>query len=289
MRLAVIISFLNEEVYLPALFESLASQRRQPDRLMLVDDGSADESLRLAREFAADRPHVRVLTRTRRPSERDRLAMAAELKAFCWAVEQLDISWDVVAKLDADLCLPPDTFAELEQRLEAEPRLGIAGAFQSIMAGRPVRESCPKRHVRGSTKFYRRECFEEIFPLPYVLGWDTSDELQARMRGWRTESFAVPHGDPIHLRPTATQDGALRGYRRNGLAAYAYGAGPLWVLVGAVRRMGYRPQVLGGLSFAVGWFGGAVARYPRAEPGQRKFLAREHRERLRDALVRRGA
>ena len=207
MRLVVIICFLNEDRYLPTFLESLAGQQRQPERLVLVDDGSTDASLTLAREFAATRPHVRVLSRERRPAERDRLAAAAELKAFCWAVQQLDIPWDVVAKLDADLFLSPDTFSELEQRLEADPGLGIAGALQSIVVeGRPVRESCPKHHVRGSTKFYRRECFEQIFPLPCLLGWDTSDEIQARMRGWRTESFPVPQGDPIHLRQTATQD-----------------------------------------------------------------------------------
>ena len=282
----MIICFLNEEKYLPTFLESLAGQRRQPERLILVDDGSTDGSLRLARQFAATRPYVRVLRRVRRESERDRLATAAELKAFCWAVERVDIPWDVVAKLDADLWLSPETFGDLEERLEADPGLGIAGALQSlVVCGSPVRESCPTHHVRGSTKFYRRECFEQIFPLPYLLGWDTSDEIQARMRGWRTESFAIPHGDPIHLRPTATQDGALRGHRRSGLAAYAYGAGPMWTLAGAARRMGDPPQVLGGLSFALGWVDGARARYPRADVAQRAFLAREHRERLRDALV----
>ena len=51
-------------------------------------------------------------------------------------------------------------------------------------------------HVHGATKFFRRACWEQISPVPPILGWDTIDESTARMRGWRTQSFAMPDGDP---------------------------------------------------------------------------------------------
>jgi len=288
MRMAVIACFLNEEAYLPTFLDSLSAQRRPPDLLLLVDDGSRDGSPALADDFAAAHPYARVLLRPRRPVQRDRLATAAELEAFCWAVEQVDIAWDVVAKLDADLRLSPETFAELERRLAGDPRLGIAGAYQSLMGadGLPERERCPPDHVRGSTKFYRRACFEQVYPLPFRLGWDTSDEVIARMRGWRTESFAMPDGDPIHLRPTATADGALRGHRRDGVATYAYGAGPGWVLLGTARRMRGRPRVIGGVAFLLGWLAAALRRDPRADARQRAFLAAEQRQRLRTSIRR---
>jgi glycosyltransferase involved in cell wall biosynthesis len=286
VRLAVIACFLNEEAYLPAFLTSLESQQRAPDRLLLVDDGSSDGSLRLAEEFARGRPYARALSRPRRPPTRDRLAAAAELQAFCWGVEQLDIAWDVVAKLDGDLRLSPQTLAELERRFEENPRLGVAGAHLSVItaSGREVRERGHPHHVRGPTKFYRRECFEQVFPLPFRLGWDTSDEVQARMRGWQTESFAMPDGDPIHLRPTGSRDGALRKHRRDGLTTYAYGAGPLWVLVGATRRLGGRPRVLGALNYVFGWLMAMLRSQPRADHDQRAFLASEHRRRLRRDL-----
>lgn len=289
MRLAVIVCFLNEEAYLPTFLDSLAIQQREPDRLLLVDDGSSDASLRLASEFASVHGYARVLGRSRRPTQRDRLATAAELEAFCWAVEKLDMPWEVVAKLDADLCLTPYTIAELVSQLEADPRLGIAGAYHSVIDpdGQPVRERCPPRHVHGSTKFYRRECFAEVFPLPLRLGWDTSDEVAARMHGWRTESFSMPDGDPIHLRPIATQDGMLRGYRRLGVSAYAYGARAWWVLLGAAGRLHNRPRMMGGLNYLIGWLIAAFRRDPRADARQRAFLAREHRARLLTTLSRR--
>ncbi len=285
MRLAVIACFLNEEAYLPTFLESLAAQERDPDRMLLVDDGSADASLEIAREYERRHASVRVLSRPRRPRERDRLAMAAELDAFCWAVEQLDVGWDVVAKLDADLRLTPATFAELERLFEDDPGLGVAGALQSIVAGGLlVRERCPPGHVRGSTKFYRRACFEQIYPLAVRLGWDTTDEIQARMRGWRTQSFPMPDGDPVHLRATATQDGAARGYRRIGRAAYAYGAGLGWTLLGTASRLTEPPRVLGALNYLWGWVAAALRSEPRADSDQRAFLAREHRQRWRERV-----
>jgi glycosyltransferase involved in cell wall biosynthesis len=286
MRLAVISCFLNEEAYLSTFLESLAGQSREPEDLLLVDDGSSDASLNLATEFARGRPYARVLSRPRRAAQRDRLAAAAELEAFCWALETLDTPWDVVVKLDADLRLTPSTFAELVARFSNDPKLGIAGFYHSVMAadGQSKRERCPAGHVHGSGKFYRRECLAEISPVPQRLGWDTCDEIRARMHGWRTESYAMPDGDPIHLRPIATHDGMLRGYRRIGMSAYGYGAQLWWVLLGAAGRLHERPRILGALNYFAGWVWAALRRAPRADARQRAFVAREHRARVLSIL-----
>jgi biofilm PGA synthesis N-glycosyltransferase PgaC len=286
MRLAVIICFLNEATHLPTTLDALANQQREPDRLLLVDDGSSDSSLYLASEFASAHPYARVFARPSRPPERDRLATAAELKAFCWGVEQLDILWDVAAKLDADIRLTPQTFAELIKQFDTDPRLGLAGPYTSALGadGQPVRERCPGGHVQGPTKFYRRACFAEVFPLPVRLGWDTSDEVRARMCGWRTQSFSMPDGDPIHLRPERSHDGMLRGHRRNGVTAWAYGAPAWWVLLVTARRLTDRPRILAGLHYMGGWLMAALRRDPRDDARQRAFLAREYRARLRAVL-----
>lgn len=288
MRLVIVVPFLNEEAYLGTLLDSISRQSRPPHRLLLVDDGSSDGSLRLARQFADHHEYATVLARPPRQTSRDRLAQAAELVAFCWAVDQLDNSWDVVAKVDADLRLTPLCFENLEARLEEDHRLGIAGAYLSVVGpdGRAIRERCPPHHVRGATKFYRRECFEQISPLPPILGWDTIDEVAARRRGWHTATFAVSSGDPIHMRPTATYDGALQGFRRGGAAAYAYGAHPVWVLLGTARRLREPPWVVGGLSFMMGWLLAALRRQPRAQLAERAFLWAEQKQRIRRAIGR---
>lgn len=220
MRLAVVVPFLNEAEVLGRLLSSIEAQERRPDRLLLVDDGSEDDSFRLAAAFAEDHPYAGVLQRPRQARSSDRLARASEFLAFQWGVERLDLAWDVVAKLDADLELPPCTLGHLLERLEEDQTLGIAGTFLSERdeAGVVRRVSARECHVHGATKFYRRACFEQIAPVPPILGWDTIDELTAQLHGWTTRSFALPGGDPLHLRPRGAYDGLLRAHRRWGSA-----------------------------------------------------------------------
>jgi biofilm PGA synthesis N-glycosyltransferase PgaC len=286
MQLAVVVPFLNEEEHLESLLASVASQQRPPDQLVLVDDGSSDRSPELAAAFARDHAYATLLHRPRRPPERDRMLRAPELRAFEWGLARTR-DWDVAAKLDADLQLSPDLFAEIERRFEADPRLGIAGAYLSALDadGRPRRQRCPADHVEGENTFYRWACLQAIAPLPPILGWDTIDEVRARMAGWRTASFAMPSGDPLHLRRMGSHDGVMRGFRRAGLAAWVYGAHPLHVLGAGVARMVERPRLLCGLHYLTGWAMAAARRVPRAEPELRRFVRDEHRRRLRGLLA----
>jgi poly-beta-1,6-N-acetyl-D-glucosamine synthase len=284
--LIVVVPFFNEERYLPTLLESIARQSRPPDRLLLVDDGSTDGSSEIAAAFAGDHDYADLLRRPVRPAEKDPLSAAHELRAFQWAVGGLDAPWQTVAKLDADLRLVSCHLAEVERRLQEDPGLGIAGGYLSTPAvdGTPVRHRGGSAHVDGAGKFYRRACYEQIAPLPAFLGWDTIDEVRARMRGWRTSSFELPGGDSIHLRRMGSREGVLRGFRRAGAAAYAYGAHPLHFALATAVRLGDRPLGLCGLSYALGWILAAVRGAPRAEAEARAFLRREQLTRLRRML-----
>jgi biofilm PGA synthesis N-glycosyltransferase PgaC len=287
VRLVLVVPFLNEERFLPEVLGSVAAQTRPPDTLVLVDDGSTDRSFEIASAFAARHRYARVLRRPPRPPKRDRMVGANELKAFTWALRQLEPDWEVAGKLDADLRLTPECLAEIERRMVADPALGMAGAFLDQLddQGQPTRHLCPEWHVEGGTSFYRRACWNAIAPLPAILGWDTIDEVRARMSGWRTQSFTIPSGNPLHLRRTGSHDGVLRGFRRAGLAAYAYGAHPAHVFAAAAVRLRERPRVLCSLHYLAGWAIAAARRVPRAEPEARAFVRDENLRRLRAALT----
>lgn len=283
MRISIVVPFLNEEGNLPALLGSLAIQTRLPDHLMLLDDGSTDASAEIARAFAAEHPWAELRRRPPRDVGPDRLARGSAVRAFAWGVEQLVDRWDVVAKLDADIRLNPRTLETIEASLAADPELGIAGAYLSTreVDGELVRHRCRPEHVDGATKFYRRACFEAISPMPLMLGWDSIDEVRARLRGWRTGSVAVPGGDPEHLRPMSSHDGILRGYRRRGECAWCSGEPLLHVLLIGVQRLGDRPWVLAGACYIIGWAGAAVRRVPRAEPEVLAEMRRDTLTRIR--------
>jgi biofilm PGA synthesis N-glycosyltransferase PgaC len=279
-----IVSFLNEAQHLGTFLESVDRQSRFPDLLVLVDDGSSDGSPEIASKFAAQREDVRVLRRPRRPAERDRLAQAGELRAFQWGLEQLDAPWDIVVKMDADLQLSSDLFQTMERAFLGTPTLGIAGSYLAVVderTGHLRREPCLQSHVRGPTKFYRRQCFEQISPIPAFLGWDTIDEITARMRGWDAISLACPQGDTVHLRPTGHADGRLRAQYRWGHCAYGIGQHPLWVLLSTGRRMRDRPRGLGSIAFLAGWMTAALRRHQRATPAVRAYGRGEQLAELR--------
>jgi len=278
MRIALVVPFQNEERHLPQLLDSLARQTRPPDELLLLDDGSTDASPRIAAEFAAVHSYARALSRPPRDPGRDRLARGAAVRAFAWGVERLDGHWDTVAKIDSDLSLTPGTLETVEQALAGDPELGITGVWLSVEEdGRRVRHRGRPEHVDGAVKFYRRACFDSIAPLPMLLGWDTIDEVRARLRGWKTGPVAVPGGDPLHLRPMSTHDGILRGYRRRGVCAWCTGEPFLHVVLVGAQRAGDRPKLLAGANYVLGWLGAAVRREPRAE---REVLDEVRRETL---------
>jgi poly-beta-1,6-N-acetyl-D-glucosamine synthase len=289
MRLTVVVPFRDEARFLPRLLASVERQTCAPDRLILVDDGSTDGSLELAAAFAADHDYAVALRRPPRPAEADRLAGAAELRSFQWAMTQCEDDWDVVAKLDADLELNPRHLERMLEELRADSGLGIAGAYLSDVdaEGGAARQPAPRCHVRGATKFYRRECYEQIQPIPPYLGWDMIDAVKARQAGWRTESFELPGGDTLHLRPTGQYDGRVRAYHRWGACAWGYGAHPAFVLLGILKRLAWRPYVVGGLLYGVGYWQAAWQRSPRVDADVRAFVRREEARQVLATLAHR--
>jgi glycosyltransferase involved in cell wall biosynthesis len=282
MYIVVVAPFLNEEAFLPTFLESVERQTRRPDRLLLVDDGSTDASARIAAEFAARHEWALALQRPVREQDGDRLSRAAVFVAFKWALAQVDEQWDVAAKLDADLRLTPRTIETIADLLDRRPDLGLAGTYLSEVGGDGVlgRLKIRPEHVHGATKFYRRECYQDISPMPAILGWDMIDEIKAKMAGWSTQSFAMPEGDPLHMRLRGGHDGLLRGFRRWGEGAWAMGEHPLHVVLHGFQRMSDPPRVIGGINYIVGWVSAALHRLPRAEPEVRAVVRRGQLQRI---------
>jgi poly-beta-1,6-N-acetyl-D-glucosamine synthase len=290
LHIDAIVPFLNEELFLPAFLESIERQTRRLDRLVLVDDGSTDGSHAIAAEFADRHGWAVALRRSVREQDGDRLARAAEYAAFQWALAQVDEDWDVVAKLDADIRLTPRTVETIAAELERDPGLGLAGSYLSEVGASGVlgRLTIRPEHVHGATKFYRRECYEAISPMPAILGWDMIDEVKATMAGWGTRSFAMPDGDPLHMRVRGSHDGLRRGFRRWGEGAWAMGEHPLHVVLHGFQRMQDPPRVVGGLNYMVGWASAGLRRLPRAEPEVRANVRRGQLERIGRRLSRGG-
>jgi biofilm PGA synthesis N-glycosyltransferase PgaC len=287
LTLSVVVPFLNEEAYLPRFLRSVAAQTRPPDELLLIDDGSYDGSPGIAAAFVREYSYARCLRLPARPHEPDRLATAAEFKAFKWGCARSEIAAEVVAKMDADLDLQPTHFAEIMDAMARDRGLGVVGAYLAtrLPSGELLRETHSDDHVRGPNKFYRRACLEQILTLPPLLGWDAIDDVKARQDGWRTKNIALSAGDSVHLRPTGLHDGRLRAFRRWGRVHYVSGSHPLKVIAGSLWRFRERPYVLCGVNHFYGWAAAGARRTPRFEPTLLRYRRQEDLRRMRSMLM----
>jgi glycosyltransferase involved in cell wall biosynthesis len=280
--MALVVMCLNEEEHLGTTLESLLTQSRPAERVLIVDDGSTDRSPQIAEAFTHRFAAATLVRRPPRSPNRDRLASASVWTSFQSAVDQLDGSYDVVAKLDSDIHLTPGALAEVEAMFAADDRLGLTGPYLSehAAAGGLRRLRGRPEHVAGAVKFYRRACYDDVYPLPPLLNLDMMDEVKARAHGWRTASFAATEGDPLHLRPHGSHDGPLRAFRRWGEGDYVSGSHPLLVLYVGGQYLRQRPS--GGVNYFAGWIAACARRAPRWDRQLRSARRREQVRRARE-------
>ena len=282
-RLLIVSPVYNEAGFLDATAAAIAAQEHPPDRWVIVDDGSADRTLEIAREWERKLDFVTVIeaVQVEHVVGADNLALAREARAFNLGLEHA--GWQDfthIGKLDGDVVLPPGWFATLLARFREQPTLGLAGG--RLIEPSPdgwKRISIPDYHVHGAVKLFTRECLHEIGGIPERLGWDTIDETYARMRGYDTHSFA----DLVakHHRHWGSADGRLRGRARHGECAWILHYGLGWVTLRSFKIALVPPRGLSGLAFLYGYVAAAVRRTPRVPDRQfRRFVRRELRRRI---------
>lgn len=272
----------DEAAHLERTIRAVAAQTRRPDLWLIVDDGSSDATPEILARAAAELPFLRVLHAPQHDlRDGDRLAVAAEARAFNWALAEVALEdYTHVGKLDADVELSSEYLERLLERFAADPQLGVAGGglLERGRAGwQPAK--VPAHHVRGALKTYSRECFAAIGGIEERLGWDTIDETYARMNGFATRSF--PELTARHHRPVATRGGTLRGRARHGQCAYVLRYGGWWVALRSLKVACSRPYGLSGVAFLYGYVRAALRRADRVEDERfRRFVARELRARM---------
>jgi glycosyltransferase involved in cell wall biosynthesis len=263
LRLLVVSPVRNEGEYLQRTIDTMVAQTVLPTAWVIVDDGSADETVSIAERAAANCPWIHVI---RRPDRGRRKVGGGVVEAFDDGLAQFKLSeFDYVCKLDGDLELPPRYFELLFQRFERDPRLGTASGTSWMRVGdRLVWERTSTEFSQGQTKLYRVACFQEIGGFVREVMWDGIDCHRCRMFGWKAASFRDPELRFIHLRPMGSSFKSIyRGRIRWGYGQYFMVTHPLYALGISVYRMLERPWIVGGILIATGYFGSWLRRLPR--------------------------
>ena len=277
-RIVIITPARDEEENILKTIESMASQTHPPLRWIIVDDGSSDRSPEILRE-ASER--YEWLDFVRNEDRGFRAAGSGVVEAFYRGYERIShLEFDFLVKLDADLSFGDDYFEKCLVEFEKWPKLGIGGGvIYNTINGERVLERHPSFHVRGATKIYRRECWEDIGGLFHVPGWDTLDEVKAQMKGWETASF--PDIAIDQLRMTGGAAGQWANWKKNGRASYIAGYHPLYLAARAMKKIFRNGQLTSGIGLLTGFYSAMARREPKVDdPELLKFLRQNQRDRL---------
>ena len=115
-RISVIIPVYNAEKYLPECLDSVCGQTLQDIEIICVDDGSADGSAGILREYAAKDGRISVITQPNAGAGAARNRGMAEARgnylAFIdsddfWKPQLLEKTYEQAQRFEADLCLFP--------------------------------------------------------------------------------------------------------------------------------------------------------------------------------------
>lgn len=252
----------DEEEYIEKTILAVANQSVRPLQWIIVNDGSRDKTGVIIDYYAEMYPWI---TAWHRPNRGYREAGGGVINTFYDGYAQIEPSqWSFLVKLDADLSFPSDYFERCFAEFVKDPRLGIGGGgIYHEERGELKLEENPKFHVRGATKIYRRECWDDIGGLLRAPGWDTIDEVKANMLGWSTRSFLGLRVS--HYRFTGAADGSWKDSIKNGRANYIAGYHPLFMLVKCMRRLLKKPYVLGSTALLWGFLSGYLKRTPQVK------------------------
>lgn len=121
-RLSVIVPIYNVEMYLPACLDSLAAQTFRDLEVLMVDDGSPDDSAAIAAEYEARDPRFKLIRK-----ENAGLGAARNTGLTRLAPES-----EYVAFVDSDDMIPPDAYRLMVESLDESGSDFATGNVQHI-------------------------------------------------------------------------------------------------------------------------------------------------------------
>lgn len=258
-RYAIVTPVRDEADTLPRLGESMAAQKSLPETWVLVDNGSTDGTPDVARRLAAEYEWIRVVDV---PGEPEAERAGPIVRAFEAGLASLSPRPPVVAKLDADVTLPPDYFGRLLEELERDPRLGIvSGTCLEREGGQWRPRFGTGTSVWGAARAYRLACLEQLLPLEHRTAWDWIDVAEANLRGWRT---AVVRDAPFYHHRLEGGRARTRWaqWSSQGRAAYYLGYRPSYLVARALFRSLRDPAAL---ALVTSFAGSALRRTERCQ------------------------
>lgn len=286
MKYVLISSARNEQAFITKTLESVVAQTRLPERWVIVDDGSTDETGEVVARYAEKYSWITLIRNPRREG-RNFASKANNVNGALAQIQNLD--FEVLGNLDGDTSFGPDYMEFLMRKFAADPKLGVAGTpFTQDGGYDSTRDSFEgENYVAGPIQLFRRKCWNETGG--YIAnpggGVDWIAVVTARMKGWTVKSFADKRYHHHRSMGTAgkTDVAALFSY---GKKDYWLGNSPVWQLFRVTYRLAKKPYVAGGCALFSGYCWAALLRMKRPiSPELMRFHRGEQRKKLKAIFI----
>jgi glycosyltransferase involved in cell wall biosynthesis len=176
-KTAVIIIAKNEEKFISKTIESLINQKQKPFRIIVVDDGSTDQTFEIASKYK----EVEIIQRENRKEFLQTKKELAETTNVGLEKLRDDLSCKFVMKLDADIVIPKNYLFEIIQRMEKNPKIAISSG---VIAGE--HSVTP----RGAGRVVRMDFWRKIgLKYPVNYGFEGYLLVKAMSMGYQVKVF----------------------------------------------------------------------------------------------------
>lgn len=277
MKYVLITPARNEAAFIEKTIESVIRQTVLPEKWVIVDDSSTDQTPDIVSRYLAKYPWMELV---RRPKRADR-NFAGKAHAFNAGFEKVKgLEFEVIGNLDADISFGTDHFEFLMRKFAEDPRLGVAGTVFTEDGYNSATDSFEgRKHVAGQCQLFRRRCWEDIGGyVPHRAGGiDWMAVTTARMMAWKTESFRERSFH--HYRPMGTAERSMVASAFSyGEKDYYLGGSPIWQMFRVAYRITKRPYIAGGLAMGLGYCWAFLRRTPR--PVSPQLMAFHRKEQM---------
>jgi len=180
MSYAVLICARNEQEYIENCLQSVISQTIQPTAIVLIDDGSNDETTEKAAKLM-DKGPLKILHHP----DRGFNALGTYYMADPYNLGLKHLSekkWDFLLIMGADTEIPPYYMEQLLEKIT--PQLGVvSGKYPGI----------PDKYATATGRLIRREIIQKMGGrLPRNYAWESTVTHYAKYLGYKERSFPIP-------------------------------------------------------------------------------------------------
>ena len=212
MKVSVICTLKNEESSAKELIDSLLSNYRMPDEIVIVDGGSTDRTIEIINSYIKRGAPINLIIKTDVNIAEGRNRAIKNAKH------------DFIASIDAGCKADKDWLKNLLIPFEENPSIDVVAGFFLPYAGSKYEEVVgellyPKLESMNTERFlptsksiaFKKRCWENVGGYPEWLftGEDTLFDLKLKESGYK---FAFAKDAIVYWRPRSTLYGLFKQY-----------------------------------------------------------------------------